>query len=204
MSAAPSGPRADAQRRRILDAARKCFAERGFHAASMASIAETAEMSPGLIYRYFAGKAEIIQGIVRQQLALMSEDLQARRGEPFDLVSLLLDSHEHRCGNVGQQTEQAGLDPGLLLEIAAEASRDPAIRETMREVDNAVQSRIEDWLGRPVAQGGLGIAPEEVPPRALMLRFVIDGLKMRQAYDPDLDRAVLERTLRRTMAALVD
>ena len=195
-----AGPRADAQRRRILAAAQKCFAERGFHAASMASIAETAEMSPGLIYLYFAGKAEIIQGIVRQQLALMSADLQARRGEPFDLVALLLDSHQHRCNSAG---EQPGLDPGLLLEIAAEASRDPAIRKTMREFDNAVQSRIEDWLARPVAQGGLGIATDEVPARALMLRFVIDGLKMRQAYDPVLDRGVLERTLRRTMAAVV-
>src|SRR3546814_14252294 len=33
-----------AQRERILCAAQKCFVEHGFHAASMASIAETAEM----------------------------------------------------------------------------------------------------------------------------------------------------------------
>ena len=200
MSAAPAGARAQAQRLRILEAAHKCFAERGFHAASMASIAETAEMSPGLIYRYFAGKAEIIQGIVRQQLELMSEDLRARRDEPFDLVDLLLDSHElRRCGG---HERRMGLDPGLILEIAAEASRDPAIRETMREVDNAVQARIEDWMERPTTQGGLGIPADEVPARALMLRFVIDGLKMRQAYDPGLDRALLERTLRRAMAGI--
>lgn len=200
MSAAPAGARAQAQRQRILEAAHKCFAERGFHAASMASIAETAEMSPGLIYRYFAGKAEIIQGIVRQQLQLMSEDLRARRDEPFDLVDMLLDSHElRRCGG---HEQRMGLDPGLILEIAAEASRDPAIRETMREVDNAVQARIEDWMGRPTTQGGLGIPAEDVPSCALMLRFVIDGLKMRQAYDPGLDRALLERTLRRAMAAI--
>src|SRR3546814_16038354 len=42
-----------AQRERILCAAQKCFVEHGFHAASMASIAETAEMSAGLIPREF-------------------------------------------------------------------------------------------------------------------------------------------------------
>src|SRR3546814_5115905 len=49
-----------AQRERILCAAQKCFVEHGFHAASMASIAETAEMSAGLIYRYFENKNAII------------------------------------------------------------------------------------------------------------------------------------------------
>ena len=41
MSAAPANAgRAQAQRERILEAAHKCFGERGFHAASMASIAD--------------------------------------------------------------------------------------------------------------------------------------------------------------------
>ena len=43
MNATPAASdRATAQRNRILDAAQKCFAERGFHGASMASIADTA------------------------------------------------------------------------------------------------------------------------------------------------------------------
>lgn len=52
-------PRAEKQRQRILAAARRCFVERGFHAASMATIADTAEMSQGLIYRYFESKNAI-------------------------------------------------------------------------------------------------------------------------------------------------
>ena len=97
MSAMPTGARAEAQRQRILAAAHKCFAERGFHAASMASIAETVEMSPGLIYRYFGGKSEIIQGIVKQQLELLAADLEARRGQFTDLPSLLLENYG-QCG----------------------------------------------------------------------------------------------------------
>ena len=39
--------RIGAQRERILTAAQECFIGHGFHAASMASIAETAGMSAG-------------------------------------------------------------------------------------------------------------------------------------------------------------
>ncbi len=55
-------PRAEAQRDRILCAALKCFIEHGFHAASMANIAETAQMSAGLMYRYFDNKNAIVLG----------------------------------------------------------------------------------------------------------------------------------------------
>ena len=61
--------RADAKRDRILCAALKCFIEHGFHAASMANIAETAQMSAGLIYRYFDNKNAIVLAIVQRQLA---------------------------------------------------------------------------------------------------------------------------------------
>ncbi|MGL6222787.1 MAG: TetR/AcrR family transcriptional regulator, partial [Steroidobacteraceae bacterium] len=60
--------RAEAQRDRILCAALKCFIDHGFHAASMASIAETAQMSAGLMYRYFENKNSIVLGIIARQL----------------------------------------------------------------------------------------------------------------------------------------
>src|SRR3546814_17854087 len=82
-----------AQRERILCAAQKCFVEHGFHAASMASIAETAEMSAGLIYRYFENKNAIIMAIVERQLQLLSEDIRPNR--PADLATEL----ERNYGN---------------------------------------------------------------------------------------------------------
>jgi AcrR family transcriptional regulator len=46
----------------------KCFIEHGFHAASMANIAEAAQMSAGLMYRYFDNKNAIVLAIVERQL----------------------------------------------------------------------------------------------------------------------------------------
>ena len=71
--------RAELQRGRILDAAQKCFIEHGFHAASMASIADTAGMSAGLIYRYFENKSAIILAIVQRQLELLRDDIKLHR-----------------------------------------------------------------------------------------------------------------------------
>ena len=62
------GSRADAQRDRILCAAQKCFIEHGFHAASMASIADAAQMSAGLMYRYFDNKNAIVLAIIERQI----------------------------------------------------------------------------------------------------------------------------------------
>ena len=70
MTPVPARPRAaaraDLQRARILDAAQRCFVESGFHAATMAKIAETAGMSAGLIYRYFESKNAIVLAIIER------------------------------------------------------------------------------------------------------------------------------------------
>ena len=198
--------RADAQRDRILTAAEKCFAERGFHAASMAMIAETAVMSPGLIYRYFDSKAAIIHGIVERQLDRLAQDLLRPEARQRDLVSLLVASYCHRrdaatadCGT------GHGLEPALLLEITAEASRDPQIARTLGQFDALIGQAIRDWLMRPGSEGGWELDPQQAHRRELVLRCIIDGLKMRQAREPDLDpqllRAALEEALPRVLDA---
>lgn len=55
----------DAQRAKILDAARKVFARKGY-GATMADVAAAAGVSQGLAYRYFAGKETIFRELVQQ------------------------------------------------------------------------------------------------------------------------------------------
>src|SRR5579862_3607008 len=69
--------RAKLREQQILDAAKACFSRIGFHSTSMAQIAAQAQMSVGQIYRHFAGKEALIEGIVQEdvsrQLALMQQ-----------------------------------------------------------------------------------------------------------------------------------
>ena len=61
-----SEERLEAKRQSILQAAVACFARDGFHNTTMSDIASMAGVSDGLAYRYFSGKDEIIEEVIRQ------------------------------------------------------------------------------------------------------------------------------------------
>jgi AcrR family transcriptional regulator len=59
-------PKGHATRARIVDAALRLFAERGYEAATMRDIAEAADCSLGLAYRYFSGKDALVLELYRR------------------------------------------------------------------------------------------------------------------------------------------
>lgn len=188
--------RVDAQRERILCAAQHCFVEHGFHAAGMAKIAETAEMSPGLIYRYFENKAAIIQAIVERQLELLREDIRLNRR--IDLAQELLDKYGRHAPD-----DHRRLSAALLLELSAEATRDPQIASSVRHFDSELRSALTVWLMRPLDESGYGLPPEQARRRALMLQVIFEGLKIRETREPDLDRELLGAALRELLPRLM-
>lgn len=180
--------RAESQRERILAAAQQCFIEHGFHGAGMASIAETAGMSAGLIYRYFDGKSAIILAIVERQLELLRNDIQLNR--KIDLPSELAQNFGRYCASDGR-----GMSAPLLLEISAEATRDPQIAAALDRFDAALREAIRDWVTRSPASGGHGVAVDQAPKRALLLQIIVEGLKVRETREPGLDRELLADAL---------
>ena len=59
-----SAEREAATRRRILQAARKVFVEKGFHRASIDDVVDAAGLSVGAIYTYFPSKDELIRASI--------------------------------------------------------------------------------------------------------------------------------------------
>jgi AcrR family transcriptional regulator len=53
------------RRASILDAALRCFVERGFHGTAIPQIAEKAQISTGTIYHYFDSKEELVNELYR-------------------------------------------------------------------------------------------------------------------------------------------
>ena len=66
------------KRARILDAAIKVFAERGFHSATVAEIARVAGVADGTIYLYFKGKDDLLLRLFDEK---MTELLAEARSE---------------------------------------------------------------------------------------------------------------------------
>lgn len=107
----------------IINAARRCFRRCGFHAASMSQIASEAQLSVGQIYRYFANKDAIIEEMVRRiiDFRIAQMDIDARTDHFPEVLALRKSLNED--------------DDALMLEVAAEATRNPRVMAMLEEAD---------------------------------------------------------------------
>jgi len=177
----PEGTRAEAQRERILNAAQQCFIERGFHAASMAQIAETAGMSAGLMYRYFENKNAIVLAIIARQLRDAHESL-SRQDPAADLAADLF-----ALFRGWEARDPAVMNAALYLEMSAEGTRDPQVAAAVREADLQLTEDLRSWIARPRELGGLGLPAGKVAARVVMLQAFARGLAVIAVRNPGLD-----------------
>lgn len=199
-SSGKSAARAQAQRARILDAARACFAERGFHGASIANIAQAAGISQGLIYRYFTNKAAIVHAIVDEQ--------RARRGETLagitscealvDVVIAKLQNWRARSGG-----SEGDFDPTLFLEITAEATRDADVASVLAEHERSIWADLSGLLARSAELRSLRLSTGELQQRTLVLRCLLDGMVLNWVRDPEIDAEQLRSSLHAACAGLL-
>jgi TetR/AcrR family transcriptional regulator, fatty acid metabolism regulator protein len=80
----------------ILAAATRAFAENGYQATSITAIARAAEVSDGLIYKYFANKRDLLEQVLRAFYERVIVDLDAKvtRGRNFgERLYILISEH---------------------------------------------------------------------------------------------------------------
>jgi AcrR family transcriptional regulator len=181
--------RAQAQCERILCAAQKCFIEHGFHAAGMALIAETAEMSPGLIYRYFDNKNAIILAIIERQLENARAGIRSLHHAP-DMAAAAFDAF-----NCWRSADPRLMNVALFTEMSAEASRNPVLATALASCDAEVRKEMANWLGAPVEDGGKGLPPQLAKVRAFSFQCFMEGLAIRALREPDTDPAILQAAI---------
>jgi AcrR family transcriptional regulator len=84
----PSPELASRRRRELIEAAYHVFAERGYHAAGIADIAERLEIGHGTFYRYFESKRDILDHVVDYGLerlgTAISEEVSLERTGTFE------------------------------------------------------------------------------------------------------------------------
>jgi len=185
----PETTRAEAQRERILCAAQKCFIEHGFHAASMAKIAETAGISAGLTYRYFENKSAIVLAIIERQLGENRRHVGQLR-TCSDLAAELLALFES-----WRARDPGVMNAALYLELTAEATRDPQIAQALRISDDAMRHDLEAWMSRDRSEGGLGLRPAVATTRVFILQSFVKGLAVCAIRDPTIDQAALKSAI---------
>jgi AcrR family transcriptional regulator len=184
-------PRAREQRERILVAAQHCFVKYGFHAASMANIAEAAGMSAGLIYRYFPNKSSIVLAIIERQSEMELEDIRAL-GASTDAVEALMECFAEWSH---PRPDMRIMNAALFLETSAEATRDKQVAKAIHHADELACTEFRQWLEKPADEGGIGMSKDISERRSLAMMLLIEGLAVRAARDPKLDVQLLREAL---------
>jgi len=132
--------RQQARRDDILNAARRCFLQRGFHAASMSQIAAEAKLSVGQIYREFSNKDAIIEEMIRRVIDLRIAGMEGKTQThlmPHMLAWRMTLNEE---------------DDALMLEMSAEASRNPQVATWLKEADERMFNNACDHLRKTYPQ----------------------------------------------------
>src|SRR3546814_14692685 len=104
-------------------------------------------MSAGLIYRYFENKNALILAIVDRQLQLLREDIRLNRR--IDLAAEMVQNYGRSCS-----AEAKGMNAALLLEMSAEATRDPQIAAALDRYDVTIRAALVDWMTQDKQAGG--------------------------------------------------
>src|SRR5690606_35645736 len=106
----------------------------------MASIAATAGMSAGLIYRYFESKREIILAIIERQLVERRANIATLAAEPA------LEQRIKELFLAWRNADPGVINAALFLEMSAEASRDPKIAAALMHSDRVSGEDFLAWM----------------------------------------------------------
>jgi AcrR family transcriptional regulator len=148
-----------ARRQQIIDAARRCFVRRGFHATSMQDVIAEAGLSIGAVYRYFPSKNDLIVAIAEQVVAEVDAALAdtAQPGLPLvDALDRVVDTVYGQLGPDGALR--------LAVQVWSEALLDPSLAAFAGGVYQRLRARFVDLA---VAGQQAGELPAGADPQAV-------------------------------------
>jgi AcrR family transcriptional regulator len=113
----------------ILRAAMSCFARRGFHQTTMNDISAEAQISVGLIYRYFDSKEAVISFMAAEHMQDLGQMLESAKAAPslFEALEIVFTCH---C-----EEQPEHVHASFVMDLFAEAGRNEHVRTLVRQVN---------------------------------------------------------------------
>src|SRR5258708_21493132 len=145
---ATARPASSDKRARILDAAIKVFAERGFHSATVAEIARCAGVADGTIYLYFKSKDDLLLRLFDEKMTELLAEARAELAKERTAPARLARFIELHLAAVERNPDLASV---LIVELrqsaqflkAADRAKLSADVDLIAEVGRAGQERGE-------------------------------------------------------------
>jgi TetR/AcrR family transcriptional regulator, repressor for uid operon len=182
LTSAPIGRRiTDPDRRlRILGAAERAFVGNGFHATTMQHVADEAGMSAGNLYRYFPSKEAIVEGLCELDQAELAAAFAELMADDRHILEAM------RCGLRKHVLLKPPEKARLLVEIWAEAGRNPRVAQMTRAIDAEVRARVETLMDAAKVAGAASPCLDSRFGARFFVTFVA-GLFKRIAVEGDFD-----------------
>ncbi len=172
--------RQERTRAKLLAAAARVFARRGYHGATVDEIAAEAGYTTGAVYSNFEGKEQLF-------LALTDHELEKRRADfraVFDASDTPEGIEREAANRFGQFIREDPDWPLLYFEFWAYGARNPALREEFTKRRLAIQELIAEGIERRCAELGIEI-PMAAEQLAVGVGALINGLAFERAIDPE-------------------
>jgi AcrR family transcriptional regulator len=171
----------EVRRTQILDAARRCFIEKGYFPTRMEDIARAAGLSKGGIYFHFEGKRQIFEALVRQEyidsaamLKKMSEELTDYQEMFGNLARYYLDYFRSRPDY-----------PRFFMVMGEMAGRDESVRKMLASLQKEYTQVIAQIIKAGIDSGALKqVDPEST---ATLLKGIIDAMEGYFAIGVDME-----------------
>jgi AcrR family transcriptional regulator len=179
----------DARRDQITRAAIEVLASDGYAATSLGAIAERIGVSKGILSYHFAGKAELLQAVVRLVLASAEAWMTPRIGRASSYRGAL---RAYIDANVSY-LDAHRTEIFALTEVLANARATPGVPEIFLASRAGAIDALTALFAAGQAAGEFG----EVPARmlAVSLRATIDSISESMRSEPGFDLGRFEREL---------
>lgn len=169
-----------ATRKTIIDAAAKCFAEKGYSACSMQEIADCSGMSKGAIYGHFSGKEELFCTIIALQHdygAQKAREAAAGCSYIKGIIKYMIECIKDSAFPI---------DHRLWAEVLAVAARDAKMKQAFLEGEKKARYFFKSLIEMGIDAGEIDDSID-VDGMSILLFALGDGLIARIADDPEFD-----------------
>ena len=181
-------------RERLIEAAAKVFAEKGFAATSLDEVADAAGLTKGAVYSNFDNKEDLVRAVLEMNQRRMNSISDAAGDGP-------LEQQMAKAGQLfGDVIAQQRAGFLLLIEFAAYALRNPDLYPDFLARHRAGHREVAEMIEENAPAAG-GTFKTDANRAALIFEIIGNGLALEKLIDPD---AVPDDLFARLVPVLVE
>jgi AcrR family transcriptional regulator len=166
-------------RKRILQAAERCFARDGYDGTGVAEICKAAAVSKGALYHHFPSK----QAIFVEMFEIWMDGFAGQMGRVRDQAGSVPEALLKMVKMTGLIFQRAAGQLPLFIEFLTKASRDPGTWKATIAPYKFFRDFFADLIGRGIQEGSLRPVDPELTAR-IIVSFGA-GLVMQGVFDPE-------------------